>query len=306
MARDRFRSAALLAGATLALCGLALARPGEARADFAVFPSLVDVRVEPGGVASGVFNVRLAGERGERFRVLRQDAVQQSDGVFRYEPPSGSPFSASTWVGIAPRVFAGTPDRVQLLEYRVRVPENAEPGDHITSITIKRLPASSGNVGVVQAISIRLTVRVAGPVHRSVAISSVSAPRFAGGGPVVVSVNVRNTGNVRLDFDRGNRGALRILDDAAEKARLDFRGPLYPGQTRSFRLAWQDPPLLGRFRTIASVATPGGPVSRSSSFWVVPWRQAGAFVLVVLAVVVLLAGRLRRGRRLERAAADDG
>lgn len=124
-----------MALAIAALVAAAGAGAPVARADFAVFPSVLDVKRGPREASVGAVNVRLTGERGRRFVVEAQDLVQQADGSFTTAPVSASPFSASQWVQVTPQRFSGAPNRTQPIEYRVLVPERAEPGDHVASLT---------------------------------------------------------------------------------------------------------------------------------------------------------------------------
>jgi hypothetical protein len=256
---------------------------------------VIDVRRAPGGVAVGTFGVRLEGERGRRFAVAVEDVGQDRRGAFTFGPPGRSRFSAARWIALSPRSFPGGPDREQPVEFRVRVPRDAEPGDHITSLTVKRLTnGNAGSAALVEAVAVRLTVRVAGTVRPAVELRGLSSPRVAGGGPVAGTVTVRNTGNVRLDFEGANRGALGVFDGDRARERLPFAGLLYPGEARDFRLAWADPPALGHFELRAGVRTERGEVTAERGFWVVPWRQALALLLVAVAFLVLLGGRHRR------------
>jgi hypothetical protein len=271
--------------------------PAGAQASFKVFPTLIDLKRDPGQATIGTFSVRLNREQGRRFRVSVEDVVQQANGSYAYAKPSRSPFSASTWVSAAPHVFSGGPDRAQPIEYRVLVPRGAEPGDHVTALAVQRLPEDrNATAGVIEAIAIQLDVRVSGVAKPDAQITSLSAPSVAGSSLVTVSASIRNTGNVRLDFDHRNKGSLAILGGSDRKANLKFGGLLYPDQSRAFDLSWDSPPLFGRFKASASVDTGRRVVSQSRSILVVPWRQLLALVLVGLAVVVLTIG-LRRRRR---------
>ena len=275
--------------------------PAAARADFTVGPAVRQLRVAPGEAVAGSFDVRLDRER-RHFVMEVQDVVQLADGGYAYRRARRSRFSASSWLTVTPRSFHGRPDRTQPIEFRLRVPRAAEPGDHVASITVKQAPrpGETGAVAV-QAISFRLNVRVSGEVRERVDIGPIAAPGLAGRGPVELGVVVRNTGNVRLDFDRRNRGALWVGSGQDAGARLRFRGQLYPGRARAFNLSWDDPPTLGRLTAHASVRTRAGTEIKSRSFWMVPWRQAGALLLIALAAGLAHAGRRQRVRRYVRA-----
>lgn len=288
------------AWAAASAAALALLAPAPAGAGFTVFPSAVSARMDPGSTSIRTLNVELDGEQARRFRIKVEDVVQRADGSFELQEPGNAAYSAASWIDLADRSFPGGPDRTQPIEYALRVPESAEPGDHVVSLTVEAIPRRSEGITAIEAISARVTVRVTGPVREAAVIESVAVPALTGSSPVDASVTVRNTGNVRLDFDHGNPGSLAIVDGGTVEARAPFGGVLYPGATRSFTLSWDDAPLVGRFEARAQLEVGGArPLSEAAGFWLVPWRQGGALLLVAMAAVVLLAGRaiaLRRNR----------
>ncbi|MBS1886682.1 MAG: hypothetical protein JSU06_05780 [Actinobacteria bacterium] len=290
---------AIFAGATACCClALATLSASLARAKFSVYPTIVEVQRPAGKAALGRIDVKVTGERRARFRVVVQDVGQGAGGEYTYGPASRSPHSASPWVSVTPRSFAGAPNRVQPIQFQVSIPGNAEPGDHLTSITVQRLaPKAAGTTArSIEAVSVRLTVRVAGPLHPRAAITALAVPGLVDGGPVAVRTTVRNTGNVTLDFEGANRGVVRIRDGSDTKATLPpFEGKLFPGQTREFLGEWAEPPLFGSFDAEAAIRTAKGKVTaRTAGFTVLPWREAGALALVLIAAVLLYFGWRRR------------
>lgn len=270
--------------------------PQPATASFKVSPTAIELRRDPGGAALGTIGVRLRGERGQRYRVRVQEIRQGPDGTQVYGPATRSRYSASSWVSVSPRRFPGAPNRTQPVQFRVRVPGDAEPGDHLASVTIERLARGKRAVAAaVMAVSVRLTIRVSGPTRAAASIADVEPPTVADGGdPVTIVTTVRNDGNVTLEFGGANRGTVRILDGSEHEAALPLSGRLFPGQVRVFESRWEDPPLFGDFDAEASIKVGAGTVRQSETFWVIPWRQLAALVLIVLAVLVLAIGWRRR------------
>jgi hypothetical protein len=253
---------------------------------------VIDIRAAPGRVVSGVFEVSLRGER-ERFTVEPEVLGQDVHGGFTFGPPGRSRFSAATWLLPVPSGFPGAPARTQPVEFRVRVPSDAEPGDHAASLTVKRAAvAAPGRAAIVQAIAVRLTIRVAGPVRRRAVLADLRAPRVGDGGPFDAAVTVRNSGNQRLDFDHGQRGELTITAHGQSKATTGFAGVLYPGERREFHTSWPDPPLLGAVPVQARLPA-ARPASLARTAVLVPWRQGLALALVVMAAILLATGRRR-------------
>lgn len=271
---------------------------GPAHAGFRVAPSMLDLELRPGGSAVGALDVHLEGERRARLTVVPEDVVQLPDGGFAYRRPTGAADAAASWIAVSPASFRGGPDRIQPVEYRVSVPRSAEPGDHTVSLTVKRrvAPRRREQVTTVQALSVRITIRVAGRAREGVTLD-LDAPGVAGRGPVTATMRLRNVGNTTLRFDRGNRGSLAWLDGGEVKARVALRGVLLPRQERRVTLPWEDPPAAARIHARARVTTRRGPLTRSADVWMVPWRQAGALVLLAGGLAVLLGGRRPRKRR---------
>src|SRR5919106_4287322 len=121
-------------GAVAGVCALVVlgAHAPAADASFTVFPSVLELRRPPGGTLVGVFHVRLGHETGTRFRTTVKDVAQEPGGAFVFRPRSGSRYSASNWVVVSPRAFRGAPERVQPVEFHIRVPRDAGPRDYLT------------------------------------------------------------------------------------------------------------------------------------------------------------------------------
>lgn len=279
----------------VALAALLMLPSASADARFTVSPTLIEIERAPGRSATGSIEVELRNQPG-RFEVLVQDAIQQPDGTFAFREATGSAFSASSWVTAEPRRFSGRPNRTQPVDFDVRVPRGAEPGDHVTALLIRTTPEEDEVAVAAEAVAVRLTISVEGRGRPSAEIVSLDSPSVAGDSPVAITAAIRNTGNVRLDFsEEGNaEGGLSVLAGDEVRARADAPAPVYPGQTGVLELAWDDPPLLGQFRAVATVDVGEEQISSSDTFFVFPWRQVGALLLLTLAVVVLLAGRYRR------------
>ena len=268
-------------------------------------PSLVELEVARGGTASGAFEVVLDGERGARLEVVPEDVVQLPDGGFSFRKPTGAAHAPSSWLSVSPRRFGGASDRTQPVEFRLAVPRDAEPGEHTASLTVKRRPAASpgAQATIVQALSVRLTIRVRGRAREGVEVE-LDAPQAAGRGPVTATLRVRNTGTTNLRFDGRNRGSLAFRQGDEVTARTVLRGILLPRQMRTIVLPWEDPPSAGQISARAQLRTADGVVTRSAEIWMVPWRQAAALALLALGIAVLLGGRRHRARRHRRPASD--
>lgn len=184
------------------------------------------------------------------------------------------------------------PRSVERATFRMTVPADAEPGDHIGAVVAESGAAGGpGGVGVVKRVAARLYVTVPGEAAASVEIDELETrvdrallPRA-----VMVTFLVRNTGKVRVDASvevngRAVDGPAVVMSRSAEG--YEARVPLSVwGGTKSIDV---------RVRT--TTRSGEGPTARDeTSLLVVPWWiLLAAFLLVVGAVALRdLAKRLR-------------
>jgi hypothetical protein len=274
-----------------ALCfsGLLCAASADA---WSVSPALLNKAAARGSATIGTFRVTTQKSAGRRFRVVVDDLGETSSGAFTFTPTTASAHSAAPWITVSPHWFVAT-GRPQPVDYAISVPANATPGDHVAAISVQELPVSTaGNIGVVEAIGLRETVRVAGLSRPSARITGFTAPTTTFGGPVNVSATVQNTGDTVIDFDGANAGS--VLTVSNQSTRLT--GVLLPGARRSVAVTWSDPPFLARSRARLTIKLGGGrTVSQSRATMVLPPRELCAVILIAAALLVAWAWRRRRG-----------
>lgn len=287
------RAAAPLArpiGLLLALCatGLLAAAPADA---WSVSPALLNRTAARGSTTLGSFTVVTRGAAGRRFRVVVDDLGETQAGAFTFSRATAAVHSAARWISVSPHWFVAT-GRSQPVDYAISVPGNATPGDHVAAISVQELPASSaGNIGVIEAIGLRETVRITGPARGAAAITSLTGPGMSFGGPVDVSATVKNTGNTVLDFDGANAGSALTVGNQSTR----LTGVLLPGASRTIGVAWSDPPLVASSHARLRINLGGGrSVSRDRETLVLPPREVCAAVIV--AALLLLAWAWRRRR----------
>lgn len=244
------------------------------------------------------------------FTVYGTDAFTTNDGSFSLLPAERRPSGAGTWI---------TPDRTRVtvapgagvdVPVTVNVPADAEPGDHaagvIASVATVQADASGRLVQVDRRIAARAYFRVAGPLRPALQIQDVRLSYDTPGNPfpgsrATVTYRVRNTGNTRLSATAdvkvegpfgwtlgGPRGesVAELLPGAELTRTVHFDGVFPAGQlTASVTVRTGQAP---QGAAVAPVST-----TRTATAWAVPWTPVA--VLAVLAVLVTVALRLRRG-----------
>jgi hypothetical protein len=163
--------------------------------------------------------------------------------------------------------------------FRLSVPANAEPGDHLGAVVAESAPTTNAaGVNVVKRVAARLYVTVPGDAKPGVAIAGVRVRNDSALLPrhVSVAIVVRNTGNVRLRPSvtvNGHRVSGPPLVVSRSSERYDARVPLSIwGGRKSLRVEVAT-------RTEAGTGPAAGTTRKIT---IVPWWTAlGLFLCVV-------------------------
>ena len=233
------------------------------------------------------------------------------------------PVDAATWITLAnDQYIDARRGTAAIVPVKITVPANAEPGDHTAGIVAEEiLPPQTVQHGAafqtIERVATRVYIRVAGPVAAAMQVRRVSVaknaallPYVAGKNTANVTFTVVNSGNVRLSLKKMSvevAGPLGLLGDTVSiantrKGVAELPGEILPGNSVTFRAKFKSIPPLGLMSAKVSVSA-NDPVlnkplvvSGSTWFWLIPWLFIALFV--VLAVILFLLWRRRRGRRV--------
>ena len=172
-------------------------------------------------------------------------------------------------------------------------PDSPEPGDHQVALVFL-IPGgvSEGNIKINRGIASPAYITVPGTVDDSVSLTGLSAPRFARGGPVMVTATVHNLGTVHRDF---RAPASLTVDSAGQKTAFpDFTVPR--DATRDISVAW-DPPLMCICHPAVHFANTGESMQTQSVRVIIfPWHLLAILAGVVLLLLLLVRSARRRYR----------
>ena len=222
------------------------------------------------------------GQLSVEVSVQKRNFTAGSDGSLLYQ--ADAPYAAAEWVTIDPATFDLQPGATQVVTASVKVPENAEPGDHQVALIFMVPPdKTDANITINRGIGTPVYVTVPGEVVESVSLSDLSAPGFATGGPVPITATVHNAGNVHEDY-RGN-SPLVVDAPGSPAAFPDFTVPR--DSVRDISTTW-DPPFIGIFNpTVTLTESDGTTHSQSVQVIVFPVREA---LILLGALLVLFLG----------------
>jgi len=240
------------------------------------------------------------------YKIYATDAYNTpGDANFALLAEGDAPVDTGTWIKLPVTEYVVQPGQRADIPFTITVPPDATPGDHAGAVVARPVlpeqPATSGQgLNVQRRIGARVYVSVDGPRQPALSIESLAVSHDSsfgsfGRGPATVSYVVRNIGNTRLKPQAflAVKGPLGIT--AADTFPRDIP-ELLPGGTFQVDQTLDSVAPLGHLTVEVTARTVGADavsVTRTESFWAVPWLG----ILLVVALVLVVRWRIRRRRR---------
>ncbi len=198
----------------------------------------------------------------------------------------------------------------------VRVPPNASPGDHSAGVVAVLTSADAdggAQVRLEQRVVSRVFARVSGDVNPALAVRNLSASYEQSWNPLApgsatVTYEVANNGNINLTASQIARVLGLVTDAEVTPPNLQV---LLPGNsvpvTATFDRVWPQVWMSGQVELSPQDAIGENPIAYPSviatvSFWAIPWVWIA--IVVLIALLVALAWRRRRSKRLDPGSVD--
>jgi hypothetical protein len=246
-------------------------------------------------------------------------------GVRLADEPTGP---TTNWLGIAAESIALAGGQAVVRTFAISVPDNAEPGEYITSIVVEDatpLEAEAADGVTTQRVNrhaIAVVVTIPGPTAPALSLGEV-AHRITGGRSVI-SVEVHNDGNVRLQpsgeliLSSGDEQLTfpirmdSVYAGTSTLAEIPFTTIIEPGKlTATVRLTDKRHDVSAATPTVSLVVDhdqPSSPMTHSAANQAasdeppatVSGMKARVIVLVIMVVGLLVVGSLAVRRRLTR------
>lgn len=171
------------------------------------------------------------------------------EGKIRLEvpPEERAPFSLSRWISFEPKNFTLNPREEKAVKFKIKVPENAEPGGHYAAVIARvektESPGATG-VGIVPRVASLVLLRVEGKIEEKIRVVGFEVEKkYYQKGPVNFIVRLENQGTVHLKPNL----TLTIRDIFGRKIdTLSFESrTILPSSTRKFETSWEKKWLFG-------------------------------------------------------------
>ncbi|MEU1180518.1 DUF916 domain-containing protein [Streptomyces sp. NPDC005820] len=240
------------------------------------------------------------------FRLYAADAYNTArDGGFAVKSLGERMRGVGAWAALSKDRVTVPAHKTVTVPFTVKVPEDAEPGDHPGAIVAldERIDQGDGSValGVQRAVGARVYLTVGGPTLPALAVENVHISHHQplipglGDSTATISYTLHNTGNVTLKPKvaleaEGLFGRTLLTRDLKK-----IPSQLLPGQRVQLTERWTGAPQLDWTDVKLTATATGTKESATQSFVAVPWLVAG-----VMAAGLAIAGWLLLRRRRQR------
>jgi P pilus assembly chaperone PapD len=185
-----------LIGALVAL--LFWASPAAAQVSLEVAPLRVELAAGPGSTTTQPITLTNAGKDPMRVRATLTDWDLSRDGAPQFEGSiKGGPFSATSWIRIAPPEMVIEPGMQMAVRFSLAVPAGVQPGGYRTGVLFEFGPA--GGDPAARAREVQFKSRIATLIYVNIGQPPMAAEmtdlrqRTAGGALQIVAT-LKNTG----------------------------------------------------------------------------------------------------------------
>ena len=114
---------------------------GEAQVSVEVAPLRVELQAGPGSVANQAITIMNSGKDPISVRARITDWDLARDGSPQFEGvPEGGPYSATSWIRVAPPQLVVDPGKEGVVRFSLTVPQGVEPAGYRTGILFEFLP----------------------------------------------------------------------------------------------------------------------------------------------------------------------
>ena len=285
---------------------------GPAQSPGGVKRSSFDFVVSAGAVQDDAVTVANLTNDPKTYFVYVADAFTTDTGKIGTLSNDAPKKGAATWLKFGQDFPDGQirlePHTAALIPFRINVPADASPGDYAFGIAavppaIRPQPQKGENrTAVVNAVAVAVQLRVQGPLHPSVRITSLAVSAdpplipYLVTGETDVEVEVVNDGNQRLPttvhISEKNFWGRTIHTEPDRTLPT-----LLPGSKVKIHAHWHKAPMVkGSIVVLVTTEGAGGAAAtRTRDFWSIPWKLIIA--LVVLGVFAYWYWRKWRQRR---------
>lgn len=171
----------------------------------AITPLVFELSGEKGGIVENEVRVMNPSyEDKSEVKMESEDIFPEGEeGRVRLEVPPAEriPFSLSSWISFEPETFTLAPREEKPVKFKIKIPENAEPGGHYAGIiaSVKSTPPPGVAVGIVPRVATLVLLTVPGPMEEKLSVLDFKTEKnYYEFGPVKFLLRLENSGTVHV------------------------------------------------------------------------------------------------------------
>jgi hypothetical protein len=245
--------------------------------DFVVGPTRYILPMKPGEERTVELQITNRMGAPTKFDVVTEDFFadpQQQGTPSFFEANLNGPYPARLWLTPELHKFSLNHADRAFINVTVKVPLDAEPGDHQAAVIIKQAdapPSNTSGINIVPRLAALFIVSVEGDTTKDAQLVSLYARKhFNWALPVSLGMSAKNDGTVHFSAN----GTIEIrnifgimVDELPVKNWIVLRN-----SARSIDFTWQPRFALGRYTAMSNITLYDGAISQqvSTSFWVIP------------------------------------
>jgi len=258
-------------------------------------PSIIEEKVDPGQIITGVLRVTNMTDGEQTYTVLKKNVSSVGeDGkpVFSKQQDETG-LELTSWITVSESTVTVGPNEQKEVPYTINVPANAPPGGHFGAIFFVVEAGRPSEIGASVGFEVGsiINLQVSGDIVEDVQIREFSTSKLLYGEPAVLfTTRVENRGNI-LARPRGTLEIKNMFGKKVATLRVnDQAGGVVPNSERSFEVQWEGEGVqFGRYDAVMSLVygdDVSHTISRVLAFWILPLN----IILPVLGIslVVLL------------------
>jgi LysM repeat protein len=225
-----------------------------------------------------------------KVKLTPLDAVLTPDGGFSLARAKEENRDLGSWIILDEEKISLQGKETKEVGFTLKVPENANVGDHVGGIAMEEDREYGGiqGVNIQTRVGVRVYLTVPGELIRDIRILQMGwdirdVPNV--GKRIHFVTTIENKGNLRFDV----KGKAEVKNIIGRSKPYDWEfGTTFPNTQITVPIRWDHSvPIIGRF--VAKITIPYDPDNASKVttakvvFWIVPWQ----YLTIILAAVII-------------------
>ncbi len=257
--------------------------------DFVVGPAKLEVDVKPGQeLSQDIYTINRVGTTTE-FEVSVEDFIGDPKDVTKFLGDAKSAFSCKEWFSPEKNSFYLEQGEKAQLNIKIKVPENADAGDHYAAVFVSAKREGGGAINFASRVGVLFLVTVDGQQVKEGKLGAFSTDKvFYQNEPIKFNLLFINQGTVHLKPE----GFIEVKNFFGQQI---IKFPIEDWWvlrevTRAKEIIFNHKNLFGFYTAnlVLNRGYAGLQDVKKISFWVIPWKKSLITLLIFIMIILIL------------------